>query len=109
MAKYYVQSGSLRGIVDCFDEQCAAVWAIQRISEKASLRALDSAKPVEQTIHDCMSDAMFELDDVIHVSEQGHDRSDSLAIDLHDAFLHWYQLRKAIDSLSKAIDERFGE
>ncbi|MBM3964898.1 MAG: hypothetical protein FJ308_07480 [Planctomycetes bacterium] len=31
MAKFYVQSGSFRGIVDSYDEESAAVWAIHRV------------------------------------------------------------------------------
>lgn len=33
MAKFYVQSGSFRGIVDSYDEESAAVWAIHRVMD----------------------------------------------------------------------------
>ena len=36
MAKFYVQSGSFRGIVDSYDEESAAVWAIHRVMDYRS-------------------------------------------------------------------------
>jgi len=102
MAKFYVQSGSLRGIVDCFDAQCAAVWAIQRALEKSGLQQWTDDSLDEE-------DGMFELDEEIFVNEQGFDRTDSVSIDLHQAFVYWYQLRKAIESLTRSWEERLGE
>jgi hypothetical protein len=56
-----------------------------------------------------MGEAMFALDDSIRLNEQGFDRNDSITIDLHEAFLHWYQLRKAIEELTKSWEDRLGE
>jgi hypothetical protein len=54
-------------------------------------------------------EAMFALDEVIQLNEQGFDRNDSVEIDLHVAFLHWYQLRKTIEELTKSWEDRLGE
>ncbi|MEQ1824327.1 MAG: hypothetical protein ABL921_00185 [Pirellula sp.] len=91
MAKYYVQSGSLRGVVDSFDEECAAVWAINLVMRRSS---------------QCDNDAgMFALDDTVHISERGFDRDDCIEIDTHMAFVQWHQLQKAIESLCDRLDE----
>jgi hypothetical protein len=108
MAKFYVQSGTLRGTVDCFDEQCAAVWVIQRTLDRGLKEYSVSEDPGKER-DDFFADAIFDLDDEIRVSERGFDRDDALSIDLHDAFVHWYQLKKAIQALSQSWDERLGD
>lgn len=107
MAKYYVQSGSFQGIVDCYDQECAAVWAIQCVMERTP--NLRNGVSGGQWCDESMGEAMFALDDSIRLNEQGFDRNDSITIDLHEAFLHWYQLRKAIEELTKSWEDRLGE
>ncbi len=107
MAKFYVQSGSLRGIVDCFDEECAAVWAVHRAMQRAPQNVhLDFLTPEEELD---LGEAMFELEDTIRVNERGFDREDSVEVDLHIAFIQWHQLKKAIEGISKSWDEKLGE
>ena len=107
MAKYYVQSGSFKGIVDCYDEECASVWAIQRVMER--MPSFQNGPTGDEWSDESMGEAMFALDDTIQLNEQGFDRNDSISIDLHDAFLHWHQLRKAIEGLTKSWEEKLGE
>lgn len=108
MAKFYVQSGSLRGIVDCYDEQCAAVWVIQRTVTKAT-QAFEICEPKDRSLQDFIDEAIFELDEVIEINERGFSRDDSTTIDIHDAFCSWYQLTKVIESLSKAMEEKLDD
>ena len=105
MAKFYVQSGGLRGIVDCYDEQCAAVWVIQRTVKKAT-QAFEISEAKDRNLQEFIDEAIFELDEVIEINERGFSRSDSIKIDIHDAFCSWYQLTKVIESLSKAIEDK---
>lgn len=108
MAKFYVESGSLRGIVDCYDEQCAAVWVIQRMVARAT-QAFENCESKDRSLQDFIDEAIFELDEVIEVNERGFSRDDSLTIDIHDAFCSWYQLTKVIESLSKAMEEKLDD
>ena len=41
MAKYYVQSGAMRGIVDCYDSECAAVWVVNRVMNQIPILSED--------------------------------------------------------------------
>jgi hypothetical protein len=107
MAKYYVQSGSFQGIVDCHDEECASVWAIQRVVERSP--SFGNGATGGAWCDESMGEAMFAFDDFIQINEQGFDRNDSVTIDLHEAFVHWYQLRKAIEGLTKSWEDRLGE
>lgn len=104
MPKYYVQSGSVRGIVDCFDEECAAVWAVHR----AMGRALELDHPPVDDVNQSkglVGEGMFLLDDFVRISERGFDRSDACEVDSHMAFLQWHQLTKAIESLQDRMDD----
>jgi hypothetical protein len=49
MAKFYVQSGSFRGIVDSYDEESAAVWAIHRVMDHSPAKPL-SSKPTKPSL-----------------------------------------------------------
>ncbi|MFN7291783.1 MAG: hypothetical protein ACK5YR_25380 [Pirellula sp.] len=108
MAKFYVQSGILRGIVDCYDEQCAAVWVVQRTVTRAT-QAFENCGSKEKSLQEFIDEAIFELDEVIEINERGFSRNDSSTVDIHDAFCSWYQLTKVIESLSKAMEEKLDD
>lgn len=106
MAKFYVQSGSLRGIVDCYDSECASVWAVNRIMERIVPLAAAELTDQDAEQADAEEDlGMFALDDSIRISERGFDRNDSEVIDTHLAFVLWHQLKKAIDAMHQHWDE----
>ncbi|MFN9988388.1 MAG: hypothetical protein ACK52S_22765 [Pirellula sp.] len=72
MAKFYVQSGSFRGIVDSYDEESAAVWAIHRVMDHSPTKMLsnkqtkspcppsDSKTPESTTPFDPLIDPVFD-------------------------------------------------
>ncbi len=103
MAKFYVQSGSIRGIVDCYDSECAAVWIVNRVMEQVA--------PVsDEVLYDGDENAdvgMFALDDSIQISEQGFDRNDCEIIDTHMAFVQWHQLKRAIEAIHQQLNDKF--
>ena len=102
MAKFYVQSGSIRGIVDCYDSECAAVWAVNRVMLQIDPMAV-TALEEEGGQTDI---GMFALDDSIQISEQGFDRDDCEQFDTHMAFVQWHQLKKAIDALQQQMNDK---
>lgn len=80
MAKFYVESGSFRGIVDSPDAETAAVWVIHRVM-----------KP-RQPQRDHFDEGLFRLQDDIEISERGFGRRDASRIATRDAFSRWAQL-----------------
>ena len=102
MAKFYVQSGSIRGVVDCYDSECAAVWIVNRVMEQVAPTS-DEALYNEDENADV---GMFALDDSIRVSEQGFDRDDCEVIDTHMAFVHWHQLKRAIEAIHQQFNDK---
>ena len=102
MAKFYVQSGSIRGIVDCYDSECAAVWAVNRVMEQVA-PVSDEALYEEDENADV---GMFALDDSIQISEQGFGRDDCEVIDTHMAFVQWHQLKRAIEAIHQQWNDK---
>ncbi len=108
MAKYYVQSGSIRGVVDCYDDQCAAVWAVHRV-----MQHVEEGTPNRPIIaEDALSihgQGMHMLEETIRVSEVGFDRQDCQVIDSFDAFIQWHDLTRALESMTDKLDEHHDE
>jgi len=103
MAKFYIQSGSIRGIVDCYDSECAAVWIVNRVMEQ--IAPIDEEALYNGEDNDDVG--MFALDDSIRISEQGFDREDCEVIDTHLAFVQWHQLKRAIEAIHKQLSDKF--
>ena len=126
MAKFYVQSGSFRGIVDSYDEESAAVWAIHRVMDHSSTKPLsskdtttsfdplidpvfDGTSDVENELREQADVGLFRLGDSIGISERGFNRKDRTKIPTKEAFLKWIQLMHAINSLQDQMDQAFSD
>ncbi len=101
MAKFYVQSGTLRAIVDSEDAERAALWAIHTAMEQ--VMPLESEHGSIEMIDNGPSN-MIALAETIELSEVGFDREDCLRIDTFDAFQHWNLLLKAVEKLNSLLD-----
>ena len=100
MAKFYVQSGTLRAIVDSADAERAALWAVHA--------AMEQVMPLESDHADAEMFSngpaeMIALAETIELSELGFDREDCLRIDTFQAFQHWNQLLKAVEKLHSLL------
>ena len=97
MAKFYVQSGTLRAIIDSADAERAALWAVHTAMEQVI--PLDSADEV--LVQGNGPNNMIALAETIQLSEIGFDRGDCLQIDTFEAFQHWNQLIQAVEKLQR--------
>ncbi len=100
MAKFYVQSGTLRAIIDSEDAERAALWAIHIAMEQVI--PLESEQKSIEMIASGPS-SMIALAETIELSEIGFDRDDCLRIDTFDAFQHWNLLLKAVEKLNTLL------
>ena len=100
MAKFYVQSGTLRAIVDSADAERAALWAVHTAMEQVMPLAADHA--AAEMISNGPAD-MIALAETIELSEIGFGRDDCLRIDTFQAFQHWNQLLKAVEKLHSLL------
>ena len=101
MAKFYVQSGTLRAIIDSEDAERAALWAIHTAMEQ--VMPLESEQASVEMIVNGPSN-MIALAETIELSEIGFDRADCVRIDTFDAFQHWNLLLKAVEKLNTLLD-----
>lgn len=90
MPKYYVQSGSFRGIVARQNAQAAARWAVESVMKQAKAIDLDS------------NDAqigLFRLGKYIGVSQRGFDLKQRQKVATSDAVRDWMIAQQASEQI----------
>lgn len=80
MPKYYVQSGSFRGIVARENAQAAARWAVEFVMKQAGIC---DPEELERDV------GLFRLGKTIGVSQRGFSRKDRVRIPTSQAVLEW--------------------
>lgn len=103
MAKFYVQSGTLKAIVDSQDSERAALWAVHRVMQQIAPIYEEGDLSPQQKEDAVMLEGLLVLDDEIKISEQGFDRNDAASYETYEAVLQWHQLMVAIDKLEKLL------
>lgn len=120
MAKFYVQSGSVRSVVDSVDLDRAALWAVNEVMDHAlsldgeslegdlynesdyetedfGFAKLDATKPIAESRY---------LGATVRISEIGFDRDDAMVVDTLEVFRHWYELFQAVSVLSAKFSSK---
>jgi len=95
MAKFYVQSGSLREVISSADAHRAALWAIQRAMEP--ILPDDSLEPNDIPRS---PNRFVSLGTSIQLSEVGFDQPQAIQFDTFEMFREWNDLVRAIDQLA---------
>ena len=108
MAKYYVQSGTLRTIVQAESTQKAAVWAVHQVL--GQVMNLDSAPSGTidsdfDSFHDVAdrSQRVSMLGSTVNVSEQGFDGPDAKVLETLTVVSQWNELVSTLDPLEKML------
>ena len=104
MAKFYIQSGTLKAIVAAEDEQRAALWAVHRVMQQIVPIYDEVDMTPEHKNEIILIEGMLVLDDEIRISEQGFDRTDAEEFSTFDTVTHWHQLMEALTRLEKLLD-----
>lgn len=99
MAKFYVQSGNVKMVLQARDSRSAAIWVAHRTLGD-SLPFMDE-QPVEEVT--AKAD-VARLDESIRVSQRGFDRKDAKVFETLDIVSEWSRLLVALERLSAAID-----
>ena len=103
MAKFYVQSGSVRAIVDSLDMDRAALWVVNEVM--TTTLPIDDMSDDEATVERSDRIEGQYLSETIKVSEQGFDRDDASEVDVLNAFRHWYELYQAVSILADKLGQ----
>lgn len=108
MGKYYVQSGTLRTIVQAESTQKAAVWAVHQVL--GQVMELESVQPPALQVNDewAMDSSDLQprvavLGNAVRVSEQGFDRRDATCLETLAAVSQWNELVTTLDRLEKML------
>ncbi len=103
MAKYYVESGTVKMVVEADDARGAALWTLHRCMEQVlpvcpddPLMPDDKAERIEQR-------GCWVLGESISTCEQGFGRDDVQQHDTAEVFVEWNQLMMAVSSLQRRL------
>jgi len=103
MSKYYVQSGSMRSVVEAESSRKAALWAVHQAmqqvlpieDEKLSVADPEGRMRQEKTI--------AVLSGKLRVSQCGFDRADATQMVTMEVVSEWYQMVTTLDRLEKML------
>lgn len=100
MAKFYVESGSLRLVISANNSRGAALWAVHRALSGVLPFAGEECE--ESTNRDRQR---FKLGEAIYVNQRGFDHSDGRRFKTVDLVMEWSQLISAISRLEQDLME----
>ncbi|AMV34904.1 hypothetical protein VN12_22445 [Pirellula sp. SH-Sr6A] len=118
MAKFYVQSGSVRAVIDSVDLDRAALWVVNLVmGDVLPLDEVDESDAGEwgesdeglelQASNEIKSvDAGHHLSETIRISERGFDRDDAWVVDTLESFRHWYDLFQAVSEMADRWNQK---
>lgn len=103
MAKFFVQSGTFRSVVEAESSRNAAIWAVHQ--------AMQQVLPMEQEHADWAGDESPSLPEKplavlsgrLRVSQRGFDQADATQMPTLDVVGEWNQLVTTLDRLEKML------
>ncbi|TWU43814.1 hypothetical protein Q31b_13460 [Novipirellula aureliae] len=102
MAKFYVQSGNLRTIVQAESSRKAAIWAVHQAMQQVF--PIDDQPATNPTNHQADSPlTVIMLTKKLKVSERGFDRSDAGELSTLEVMNEWNQMVSTLDRLERMM------
>ncbi|TWT81827.1 hypothetical protein CA13_32800 [Planctomycetes bacterium CA13] len=102
MAKYYVQSGNLRTIVQAESSRKAAIWAVHQAMQQ--VLPIDETRFSETPSHeDGPPRTVIMLTKRMTVSERGYDRSDANDLSTLEVMNEWNRMIATLDRLEQMM------
>ncbi len=96
MAKFYVQSGSFRGVIEAESSSKAAIWAVHQVMRQiAPVEGDGPCDPGDQP--------PVVLADRIRVDVRGYDRADATSLRTTDLIAQWSQMVVTLDRLQQML------
>ena len=103
MAKYYVQSGTVRTIVAADDSEKAALWTVHKTMQQVVPVYEDVELTATEKNEVAQVQGIMVLGSAVKVSEQGFDRDDAEELDTFELVTHWHQLMMALTRLETLL------
>jgi hypothetical protein len=95
MAKYYVQSGTLRTMISAESVGKAAIWAVHQ--------AMQQVFPIDAASLQSDDKPTAVLSSVVRVSEQGFDRTDAIVSSTIEVVSQWNEMVSTLDRLERML------
>ncbi len=103
MAKYYVQSGTMRTIVQAPSGRKAALWAVHQAMQQV-LPIDDQASPSPKWTSETAGDrGVAVLSAKVSASELGFDRPDAVTHETMEVVAEWNQMVTTLDRLQRML------
>lgn len=99
MAKYYVDSGTVRTIISAEDAERAALWVVHCAMRQVVPVYEDEELQPEDKSRNLAEDGVRVLGQQVRVSQTGFDSRDSQCFDTFELLVHWHQLMLALARL----------
>lgn len=101
MGKYYVQSGTMRSVVEAESSRKAALWAVHQVMQQ--VLPLDPAD--DQTDQPFMETEQPHqvLATRIQVSQRGFDRGDAIDMPTLQVMSQWHEMVATLDRLQRML------
>jgi hypothetical protein len=103
MAKYYIQSGTLRTVVQAQSRRKAAIWAIHQAMQQVLPIDQAAGETPESKGESAGAAELAVLDAHVRISERGFDRDDASVLETIDALGEWTQLVTTLDRLERML------
>lgn len=103
MAKYYVQSGTLRCVVSAENPRRAALWAVHRAMQQ--IMPIDEPTPLdpEDKTDRAKQEGVMVLAGTIATSERGFGGTDAQTMPTFEVVTEWNQLVNTLDRLETML------
>jgi hypothetical protein len=103
MAKYYVQSGTMRSVVQAESGRKAALWAVHQIMQQVLPIDNDSHASPEIISDKANRGGVKVLSAGVSVSETGFDRGDAQTLSTLEVVADWNQMVTTLDRLERML------
>ena len=104
MAKYYVQSGTVRTVISADDCEKAALWVVHCTMQQV-VPVYDDAELSPQEKGDvAIVQGIMVLGNTVKLSEIGFDRVEAISLDTFELVVQWHQLMVALSRLEQLLD-----
>ena len=103
MAKYYVQSGTMRSVVQAESSRKAALWAVhQAMLQVLPIENDDRQTPESKSERACESGVAV-LSGKVSVSERGFDARDAKSVPTLQIVSEWNEMVTTLDRLERML------
>ena len=103
MSKYYVQSGTMRTVVQADNSRKAALWAVHRAMQQVLPTEGEMPDTSDFKMENTGPNAVAVLSQRVSISERGFDRDDSVSLPTMEVVTEWNDMVVALDRLEKLL------